>query len=75
MILHLSALNQQYGSFGESVVHVGVIFFLEAGTEEGGKSIVEACFEATHVFLDEFVACHVTLAVDEFDEEFALGEG
>ena len=75
MILHLSALNQQYDSFGESVVHVGVIFFLEAGTEEGGKGIVEACFETTHVFLDEFVACHVTLAVDEFDEEFALGEG
>ena len=75
MILHLSALNQQYGSFGQSVIHVRIIFFLEAGTEEGGKGIVEACFEATHVFLDEFVACHVTLAVDEFDEEFALGEG
>ena len=75
MILHLSALNQQYGSFGQSVIHFRIIFFLEAGTEEGGKGIVEACFEATHVFLDEFVACHVTLAVDEFDEEFALGEG
>ena len=75
MSLHLSALNQQDGAFGEAVVHFGVVFFFEAGSEEGGEGVVEACFEATHVFLDEFVACHVALAVDEFDEEFALCEG
>ena len=75
MRLHLSALNQQDGAFGESVVHFGVVLLFQTGAEEGGEGVVEACLEAAHVFLDEFVARHVALAVDEFDEEFALCEG
>ena len=71
----MSALDEQDGSFGEAVVHFGVVLFLEAGSEEGGEGVVEACLEGAHVFLDEVVAGHVALAVDELDEEFALREG
>ena len=41
--LNLSCLYHQHDALGEAVGAVRVIFFGEAGAEEGGKGLVEAC--------------------------------
>ena len=72
--LHLTGLDEEDAAFGETVVDIGVVLFLQTGAEEGGEGVVEDSLETTHIGANEFEGGLVALAVDEFDEEFALRE-
>ena len=60
---------------GVLLVFVGVVAGLEAGAEEFAESLPESCPEGAQEGLQDAVAVLVGLAVDEFDEHFALALG
>ena len=63
----LSVFYHQYYPFRECIVSRGIILFFQAGTEQGGKCLVETCLERSHERLYQFVSGGVGLPVNEFD--------
>ena len=53
--LYLPRLHLSYYSFCQSIYSVRIILLVEAGTEEGGKSLIETGTDRTEEGLDEMI--------------------
>ena len=53
--LYLPRLHLSYYSFCQSIYSVRVVLLVEAGTEEGGKSLIETGTDRTEEGLDEMI--------------------
>ena len=74
-LLKLSAFHHQDDPFREGVVILGVVFLFQAGAEDGGKRLIESRLEGAEERLHDVVARLVAFAVDQLDEQAALGVG
>ena len=70
--LYLSGFDHQHDAFRKTVHALGIVFFLQRGAEAPGEYLPEASTQRPHEGLDHVVARGMALAVDEFDEQFAL---
>ena len=53
--LYLPRLHLSYYSFCQSIYSVRIILLVEAGTEEGGESLIETGTDRTEEGLDEMI--------------------
>ena len=53
--LYLPRLHLSYYSFCQSIYSVRVVLLVEAGTEEGGESLIETGTDRTEECLDEMI--------------------
>ena len=75
MTLQFPGFYQQDAAFCKAIIHIGIILFFEAGTEERSESVPHSRLERTDILLNELVGSVARLTVNQLDEQFALGEG
>ena len=73
--LYLSRFHLSHYSFRQSIHSVRIVLLVEAGTEEGGKCLVETGTDRTQEGLDKMIGRRIALAIHQLDAEFALSIG
>ena len=71
----MSRFHHQDYTFGESVHALGIVTFLQRGTERPRKGLIETGFHGTEKRLNQIIGLGVTLAIDKFDEQLSLRIG